>query len=168
MAEQIDDLRAHGLERRAELAVLHRAGAGQRALGRRVEQAEQTLGLGERELVVEKGALGELAGPRRARAEFEAGADDALDDVRVAVAGDFRDVLAGEGMGRAPEGEHDIVERAARVSERAVGGMTGRGVDFDRDEPRDDGVAFRSAEADDRERGDAGRRAQGDDGVGHL
>jgi hypothetical protein len=77
MAEQVDQLRAHRLERVAELALLHRAGAGQRAFGRRVEQVEQALRLRERKLVVEKGALGEFAGPRRARAEFEAGAHDA-------------------------------------------------------------------------------------------
>jgi hypothetical protein len=36
------------------------------------------------------------------------------------VARNFHRVLAGVGMGRAPEGEHDVVERFALMRERAV------------------------------------------------
>ncbi len=130
MAEQVDQLGAHGLERVAEPALLHRAGAGQRAFRRRVEEIEQALRLGERKLVVEKSALGEFARPGRARAERQAGAHDVLHDVRIAVAGNFHRVLAGVGMRRAPEGEHDVVERFALVRERAVDGVARLSVDL--------------------------------------
>ena len=86
MAEQVDQFRADGLERVAEAAFLHGAGAGQRAFGRGVEQGEQAFRLRERKLVVEKSALGEFAGPRRPRADLEARLDDVFDDVRIAVA----------------------------------------------------------------------------------
>ncbi len=105
-------------------------------------------------------------GRGRARAEGERGLHDALDDVRITVAGNFHRVLAGVGMRRAPKSEHHVIERFALVSERAVNRVAGLAVELGGDELVDDGAAFRAAEADDRESRDAGRRAEGDDGVG--
>ena len=166
VAEQVDQLGAHRFERMAEFSFLHRAGAGERAFRRRVEQVEQALRLRQRKLVVEKSALGEFAGPRGAGAEGEARLDDVFHDMRIAVARNFDRVLARVGMGRVPEREHHVVERFALMRERAVDGAARFSVHLGRDELVDDRAALRSAQTNDREGRDAGRRAEGDDGVG--
>ena len=65
-----------------------------------------------------------------------------------------------------PETEDDVVERFAFLRECAVNGVSRFSVHLFGDEPVDDRAAFRTAQPDDREGGDAGRRAERDDGVG--
>ncbi len=166
MTEQIDQLTADRLERLPKRALLHRARAGQRPLGRRVEQVEQPLRLGERKLVVKKRALRELTRTRHPRATREAGAEDIFHEVRISVARNLDHFLPGEGMGRSPKSQHDIVEHATLLDQRAVKNLARFPVDRLCDQPVDDGAAGRTAEANHRQRRDARRRAGRDDGLG--
>ena len=92
--------RAHGRARR-----LARAG---------IDQVGDGLGLGQIELVVEEGALRELAGQGAARAELQRARDEGLDHERAAVAVQLEHVLAGVGVrGREEEREPRIDRLAA-------------------------------------------------------
>ena len=166
VAEEIDQFGADGLESGAEFAFLHRAGAGEGAFGRRVEEIEETFGLGEGELAVEERALRIFTGTRCACAEFQAGAAHVRHDVRVAVAGNFHCIFTRVGMGALPEREHDIVEDFALVGEGTVEGVAGFPVGFVAEEMTDDAAAVGAAKAEHGERGYARRGAEGDDGIG--
>ena len=104
-----------------ELA-LQRAHRRARRLARAgIDQVRDRLRLGKVELVVEEGALGELARLRAARAEFEGALHQCLEHHRAAVALQLEYVLAGIGVrGRKVQHEPGIERARPRASRKRV------------------------------------------------
>ena len=91
------------------------------------DQVRDRLRLGKVELVIEEGALGELAGLCAARAEFEGALHQRLQHHGPAVALQLQHVLAGVGVrGREVQHEPGIERRAGRVEEAREGGAARR------------------------------------------
>ena len=99
--------------------------AGQRAQRRAgrlrragLDQVGNRLGLGQVQLVVEKGTAGELARLRQPRTEFQAASQQLLHHHWAAVALQFEHVLAGKGMRRGKVEQDALIDsRASRVAE---------------------------------------------------
>ena len=101
-----------------------RAGGGG---GGGFDEVGDAFGLGQVELAVEEGAAGELTGLGHAGAELEAAGQQHLHDHRAAVALQFDDVFAGEGVGRREVEEEAFVDqpviRAAKAGETGHAGL---------------------------------------------
>ena len=91
------------------------------------DQVGDRLGLDQVELAVEEGALAELAGPGRARAEFAAALDQPAQQHRAAMRLQLGHVLAGETV-RARERQGDAVVDglAGGIGEQCAGGAPGK------------------------------------------
>ena len=101
------------------------------AFGTGLDEVEDGLGLGQVDLSIQKGALGEFAGVGLARAGGEEGVEDAPGGLRAAVALDFDRILAGVGMRRAEHEPERVVEdfagagRDGRAVRERAGGPRG-------------------------------------------
>jgi hypothetical protein len=101
MSEAGEEGVVQGADAQAEGILELGGGEARGALGARMDEVEDGLGLGQIHLVVQKGAFGEFAGLGLARAGGKEGVEDALGGLRAAVALDFDGILAGIGVRRA-------------------------------------------------------------------
>ena len=125
---QLDDLLGEQPDLARERAIERAGRRARRGLGARVDQVGHGLGLRQVELVVEEGALGELAGPGEAKARqtrragiavdlgrgLQAAREQELHHDRPAVRLQLEHVLAGVGMRRGK------VDRQAAIDRRAL------------------------------------------------
>ena len=172
MGQGLEQLVAQLVDALGELAGELFVGGAQGQLGARVDQIGHGFGLREVNAPVEKGAAGEFAGLGQPRAVCEDGVEDQFCGQNSAVAGDLDDILAGEGAGRAHDGEQGLVHVLAVAHDVAeVDRMRRRGGRFDgrcaggRKGAVRDGERLRAREADDGQPAFAERRGNRSDGV---
>ena len=133
------------------------------APGAGVDQVGDRLGLGQVELVVEEGPLGEFARAGQAGAQLQAALQQQVHDHRAAVALQLQHVLAGEGVGAGePEGDA-LVDHPLGALEGAVEGVAGRGAVAQH--RLGDRRAQGPGEANDADTPAPGRGGEGGDGV---
>ena len=143
-------------------------------LGAGMDEIQDGLGLRQIEFIVQKGAFGEFAGLRLARAGGEKHSEDALGGLRAAMALDFDGIFAGIGMRSAENQQQDIVEHFVRggiddlsVCEGAGGARGGQGRGA-AEQSIGEGIGFGAGDADDGDGACARRGGDGGDGVGWI
>ena len=165
---QVDQRVAQRVDLARELAGQGPAGAARRGLGARIDQVGDGFGLRQVDLVVEEGALGELArlGHAQARrgARFQAARQQQLQHHRPAVGLQFEHVLAGKRV-RPRE-----VDRQPLVDGAAVGGEEGQvgrfaGFQITGADPGDDVAHCGARHAHDAHRAAPGRGGDGGNGL---
>ena len=126
---------------------------------RAVDEIRNSFRLREIDLVVQKRALAELAGPRQAGAAFHDAADDQIDDDRSAVTVQLKDIFAREGIWRWEEERDAHVDRLARRIDKSAVARQARLGNFAKHRLRD-GAAQRARHTHDREPAAPGRRCR--------
>jgi hypothetical protein len=175
---QLDQDLGEGVDLAREGAVERARRRARRGFGAGVDQIGDGLGLGEVELVVEEGALGEFAGAgdaqvRQARLpgrrielgrRFETAREKQLQHDRTAVRLQLEDVLAGVRVRCREEDRQALVDRGAvPVAKRQVGRLARRQrAAAERGDERPERGA---RDADDADRAAPARRRDGDDRV---
>ncbi len=151
----------------AEPTLFPLLGGRQAAQAAGVNEIGDRLGLGQVELAMEKGALGELSGKGCAGAEGEIGGEDPIDQERIPVAGDFDHLFPGIRARLPPVEEDDVVQPLHAVPELAMGGLLGLPQDRLPQQQIGDLPGPRTADADNGQGGRRGRGGQGGNGVIH-
>ena len=162
---QADQLFDQALHPAREFALQRTQGIARRLFGARLDEVGDGFGLGQVELVVEKGAFAEFTRPGQARTLFQGAAQQQVEDHRAAMALEFQHVFAGEGVGTGKEQRDAGVQHAAVGGEEvAVVGMPGRQLAA-ADRPRQRGGQG-TGDADDADPATPGGGGDGGDTVG--
>ena len=157
------------MDQRRELARQRAAGAAGRGLGAGVDQVGYRLGLGQVDLVVQKGPLAEFTRPRQPQtqtlAKLQAARHQQLQHHRAAVGLQFQHVFAGVG------GRRREVDCQALVDHAAVGGaewqvMRLACIQVALEQGLNDGRQVRAGQAHDAHRAASGGGGDGNDGFG--
>ncbi len=120
VGEEAEEVFTKGADAVAEPAFELLAGGAQREVGLRGDEIHHGFSLGEVELSVKVGALGEFTGLGGASAVAEEQFEDSAGDEHAAMAGDFDHVFPGVTRGRTEDGEQHVVDLFVAIEDRAV------------------------------------------------